>query len=274
MPELPEVESICAGLRGIALKKKILSANILTDYSLRQKIPRDIVDKASNAKIIKIERRAKYIQIFLDNDVVIIIHLGMSGKVLIKDNDYKYQKHDHFELELEDDVRLIYNDPRRFGLVIYSDKDNLENLAIFKNLGMEPLSEDFTPEKFGLILQNKKQPIKLSLMDNANIVGVGNIYAAESLFLSGISPLRPSNELSEKEIKILHGNIIQVLRNSIKLGGSSLKDYALVNGEKGYFQNNFFVYGRDKENCKICENKIKKIIQAGRTSFYCDNCQK
>lgn len=273
MPELPEVESICVGLRSIAIDKKIIQAKALTNLSLRQEIPQDIVTKVINTKIIKIERRAKYIQLFLDNEIVLIIHLGMSGKLLIKNKDYAYQKHDHFELCLENNLRLIYNDPRRFGLILYAEKSKLENLAIFKNLGLEPLSFDFTSKKLESILHKKKQPIKLALMDNANIVGVGNIYAAESLFLSAISPLRLSSELNRDEISKLHQNIINVLKESIKAGGSTLKDYALVNGEKGYFQNSFYVYGRDKENCKICDNKIIRIIQAGRASFYCATCQ-
>ena len=273
MPELPEVETICQGLKSKILNQTITKVHHLTKFNLRQEIPVDIGQKITNSKIVDICRRAKYIQIFLDNNWVILIHLGMSGKILIKNSDYTYQKHDHLAIELPNDQQIVYNDPRRFGLITLAKKEELADHPLIKNLGIEPFDPKFTPAYLTKILQ-KKQPIKLTLMDNYHIVGIGNIYASESLFLSNISPLRPANSLNQKEIKLLHEKIIEVLQDSIKRGGSSLKDYASVSGEKGYFQNSFNVYAREGKDCKICNNPIIKIKQGGRASFYCDQCQK
>jgi len=273
MPELPEVETICLGLRSNILNKLITDAGRLTSFNLRRAIPIGIESKLTSARILDITRRAKYIQIFLSNQYVLLIHLGMTGKLLLKTQNYEPQKHDHFIINLDDGQKIIYNDPRRFGLIDICAKENLPNLTLFKNLGIEPFSSAFTPEYFAKILRVKKQPIKLSLMDNANIVGVGNIYAAESLFLSGISPLRAADSLSMTEITNLHAKILHVLNDSIKKGGSTLKDYAAVNGEKGYFQNSFNVYGREGRACLACQSNIIKINQGGRSSFYCLACQ-
>jgi formamidopyrimidine-DNA glycosylase len=274
MPELPEVETICQGLRTEILNKTITQVYQLTNLKLRQEIPKDIVEKILNKKITQINRRSKYIQIFLDDELVMLIHLGMSGKLLIKNMAYKYAKHDHFAFVVNSQLHVVYNDPRRFGLIDLIEKDKLSHHDLMKNLGVEPLILEFTPKYLQEKLKQKKQPIKSVLMDNHVVVGVGNIYASESLFLSKISPLRAANSLSDKEIKLLHEKIIEVLKDSIEKGGSSLKDYASVSGEKGYFQNSFNVYAREGEDCKTCKNKIIKIKQAGRASFYCAYCQK
>jgi formamidopyrimidine-DNA glycosylase len=274
MPELPEIETICQALKANILNKVIIKTNRLTEFNLRKAIPKDISQKLSNRKIIDITRRAKYIQISLDNSLILLIHLGMSGKFLIKDKDYSYQKHDHLSLILDDEQKLIYNDPRRFGLIEILDSNQLENSPFLKHLGIEPFSVEFTSQYLGKILSNKKQPIKLTIMDNINIVGVGNIYAAESLFLSGVKPDRPSSSLEKQEITLLHSKILQVLEEAIKQGGSTLKDYASANGDQGYFQHSFKVYGRDGKDCIVCKEIIQKIKQGGRASFYCPKCQK
>jgi len=272
MPELPEVEVICQALKARVLNKVILKPLRLTDFDLRQPISKNIVEKLTNAKIIEIARRAKYIQIFLDNASILLIHLGMSGKLLIKERDYIYQKHDHLALQLEDGQQLVYNDPRRFGLISLIAND--QQSPLFKNLGIEPLTPEFTTQYLAKLLEKKKQPIKLFLMDNINIVGVGNIYASESLFLSGILPNKMALSLSELEVNLLHNKIIEVLEAAIKQGGSSLKDYASIGGEKGYFQHLFKVYGREGKHCFVCNSIIAKIKQGGRASFYCPTCQK
>lgn len=273
MPELPEVETICQGLRNNILNQTITEVYHLTKHKLRQEIPEDIVQEICNAKIVSIVRRAKYIQIFLSNNLVLLVHLGMSGKVLIKKNDYIYQKHDHFSFVLDNKTVVVYNDPRRFGLIALVKKTDLESHNLIKNLGIEPFDINFTSSYLELVLK-RKQPVKLSIMDNKYIVGVGNIYASECLFLSKISPLRASNTLTSMEVKLLHSKIIEVLDLSIKKGGSTLKDYASVSGEKGYFQNSFNVYAREGEECKVCDSNIIKLKQGGRTSFYCNKCQK
>lgn len=274
MPELPEIETICQELRLHILNKVVLNVKRLTKFNLRQPVPLDIEQRLVNVKIIEIIRRAKYIQIFLSNDLVLIIHLGMSGKFLLKEQSYLISKHDHFLINLSDGRKLIYHDPRRFGLIDLVKKEDLPNYLLYKRLGIEPFSDEFTPQYLAKLLSNKKQPIKLTLMDNANIVGVGNIYAAESLFLSALLPTRVSSSLNANEIYLLHKNIIYILQESIKKGGSTLKDYAKVSGESGYFQNSFKVYGRAAQECLVCGGVIMKIIQAGRSSFYCPHCQK
>ncbi len=177
-------------------------------------------------------------------------------------------------ITLNNDQILVYNDPRRFGIIDVIKNDEIPKHRFFAHLGVEPLSAEFTPEYLAKILHNKYRDIKLSIMDNENIVGIGNIYAAESLFLSGISPIRPSNTLSLSEIAKLHKNIIHILEDSIKKGGSTLKDYAKVSGEQGYFQNSFNVYAREGQGCFICGEWIKRINQGGRSTFYCKICQK
>ena len=273
MPELPEVETICRALTKRIVNHKIIKVNRITSLRLRTEIPHDLF-KIIDSSITNISRRSKYILIHLSNKMILIIHLGMSGKILIKDKRYQIQKHDHIEFILDDNSRVIYNDPRRFGLIYLSTNDDISNIPLFRDLGLEPLSNEFTNDYFYSILKDKKQVIKLAIMNPKIIVGVGNIYACESLFLSRISPLKSANSLSMDEISVLRDHIIKVLESSIDNGGSSLKDYENINGEKGFFQNNFYVYGRAGKNCSICNFIIAKLKQSGRTTFYCPNCQK
>lgn len=273
MPELPEVETICRELSSHIINKSIKNVIRLTNHNLRREIPSNIKD-IINTTIIKVERRAKYIQIFLSNDLILIIHLGMSGKILLKDFQYISQKHDHLIIDFQDKKQLIYHDPRRFGLIDLIRNDELSKYSLYRDLGIEPFSNIFTPGYLLKLLAGKKKPIKLAIMDNKNIVGVGNIYASESLFLAKVMPTRAAFSLNESEINLLHENILYILDESIKKGGSTLKDYANVSGEKGYFQNSFKVYGREKQPCFICEQPIEKITQGGRSSFYCSYCQK
>ncbi len=272
MPELPEVETIRQSLLNRILNHKIIKVNRITNLKLKQHIPINI-ELIERAIILSVERRSKYLIIKLDNKVNLIIHLGMSGKLLIKDHDYFPQKHDHFSIKLDNNLNLIYNDPRRFGLIDICDEAQMNEYSLFKNLGVEPFSSNFTTDYLINKFKNKKQPIKLTIMDNNILVGVGNIYASESLFLSKIPPLKPANQLLHHEVDLLRKNIITVLNNAIMHGGSSLKDYSNINGEKGYFQNNFYVYGRIGQNCKICCSEIKKLVLGGRSTFYCHNCQ-
>ncbi|MEK6734376.1 MAG: bifunctional DNA-formamidopyrimidine glycosylase/DNA-(apurinic or apyrimidinic site) lyase [Pseudomonadota bacterium] len=274
MPELPEIETICQALKPKILNLQILKVSKLTEYNLRKPIPPNIVQKIVNCKVIDIKRRAKYICIYLSNGLVILLHLGMSGKLLFKDNNYIYQKHDHLAIFFENNQQLVYNDPRRFGLITLLETKELDQSEFFKNLAVEPLGEDFSLNYFVSILSKKKQPIKLFIMDNMNLVGVGNIYASESLFLSKILPTRAASSLSLEEASLLREKIIEVLKLAIKQGGSSIKDYSSVGGENGYFQNFFKVYGREGKACEICKNPIAKIKQGGRASFFCHKCQK
>lgn len=274
MPELPEVEIICRALNKEILNKNIVKAQKITPFKLRIPLLEESLQDLENKKILKIERRAKYILIHLEEKISLIIHLGMSGKILIEEQDYIPKKHDHFLFFLSDDRKIIYNDPRRFGLVSIESTEELENNRLFKDLGVEPFSKDFSLEWFSNVLKNKKQSIKTAIMDNRIIVGVGNIYASESLFLSCIDPQKEAGQLTEYEKDLLRKNILKILQESIDQGGSSIKDYASVNGASGKFQNNFYVYGRAGKNCFNCNAEIKMIRQAGRSGFYCSACQK
>lgn len=275
MPELPEVETVKRALVDNILDNQIFSVKAFRK-NLRYDFPVNMDKILNNRTISKIERRAKYILIYLkEDDNVIVIHLGMSGKLLIKPFEYNnYDKHDHLVIGLED-KKLIFNDPRRFGLFTIIKSSEIAKHKLFANLGIEPLESNFGGNMLLDLLKNKaKTNIKNAIMDQSLIVGVGNIYACESLFLSKIMPTRIASSLSPQECNILVLNIKQILGDAIKLGGSTLKDYASVNGNSGYFQNNFFVYGRYNLPCNICNNHIKKVKQNGRTTFYCDHCQK
>jgi len=273
MPELPEVETISQALKANILNKTISKIKILTEFSLREKIPK-VIENITNVKVIDVKRQAKYIQIFLSDSNVILVHLGMSGTITFNQDINK--KHNHLLIEFTDDNNLTYNDPRRFGLITLVKNDELHRSKYIKNLGVEPLGIEFTPEYLAKSFMNKSQAIKQTLMDNSIIVGVGNIYASESLFLSNISPTRPAKSLNIIEINKLYNAVIEILKDAIAKGGSSLKDYTSINGDSGYFQNHFKVYAREGKECLVCNSPepISRITQGNRASFYCSNCQK
>lgn len=268
MPELPEVETACLGAKPFA-ENKIIKSIIVREKKLREYIP-DNINEIINTKIVSIFRRAKYIIIELDNKKHIIIHLGMSGSFTVQKKENPIKKHSHFEIILEDDMILRFNDPRKFGMVLLSN-NYLENKYI-KNCGLEPFDESFLDNYLYDLSKNKNIPIKNFIMKNNIVVGVGNIYASECLFKVGIRPDRKCKSLSKKEFLLLSKEIQKTLRESIKKGGTTLKDHQTGLGEKGDFQNELFVYGQKK--CQICNSDIQKIKQGGRTSFFCETCQK
>jgi formamidopyrimidine-DNA glycosylase len=270
MPELPEVETVRRGLTNLVGKKVIRVFK--SEKNLRFASTLDL-ELVFDAKILKIDRRARYLIVNFTNQKSLIIHLGMSGKITI---NFQFQqlKHDHFACEFDDKSWLIFNDARRFGFVDLIKTKDLQNHKMLKQLGPEPLSDDFNFAYLQPKLLCKNMNIKTAMMDNKIVVGVGNIYISESLFESKISPLRNANSLKNNEIEKLILAIKKTIQKAIDLGGSSISDYVNANGDLGYFQNNFKVYGREKENCLLCNNFIKKMRQNGRSSFYCPNCQK
>ena len=273
MPELPEVETICRGIKHHILNKEI-SLIKTSDKNLRLPFPNNFAD-LQKQKIISVERKARYILIKTTYNNIILIHLGMSGKVLYFPKLPKeFAKHDHFVMQFIDGSCLIYNDPRRFGLIDLVDGDKINQHQMIKNLGPEPLTKDFNASYLRTKLKNKKTNIKTTMMDNSIVVGVGNIYINESLFESRILPLKNSDDVTQKELEILVDNIKNILQKAIELGGSTLRDYVNLNGNVGGFQFNFKVYGRENDNCLICSSKIKRIKQNGRSTFYCNSCQK
>ncbi|NBV06058.1 MAG: bifunctional DNA-formamidopyrimidine glycosylase/DNA-(apurinic or apyrimidinic site) lyase [Proteobacteria bacterium] len=270
MPELPEVETVRRGLEN-AVGKKIIQV-FRSEKKLRFDSTLDL-EKIVNAKISDISRRARYLIINFNNQTSLIVHLGMSGQVTLAQN-FKKLKHDHFACLFDDETWLIFNDTRRFGFVDLVLTKNLNKHKMLSNLGPEPLSADFNQKYLQKKLSTKKMNIKTTMMDNELVVGVGNIYINESLFESGISPLRSASSLSKTEIKKLITAVKKTLQKAIDLGGSTISDYIAVNGESGYFQNDFKVYAREKLNCLLCSDFIKKIKQNGRSSFFCQKCQR
>ena len=228
----------------------------------------------------RITRRAKYIVFNLDDGKSVILHLGMSGQVLLSPHEakspFKPAKHVHFYWDIAGGARMVYHDPRRFGLVTFADTHDLANHKLFHNLGVEPLSNSFNGPMLKAALQNKTSIIKAALLDQRIIAGLGNIYVAEALYRAGINPTRKAGSISLPRVERLVGMIRQVLQEALKSGGSSLKDFVRVDGELGYFQHHFDVYDRESEACRTsgCTGVIKRIVQNARSTFYCPRCQK
>ena len=274
MPELPEVETTKRGLSYILDKqiKQIFRSNKKMRFD--STLPLDLLE--GNA-VKSLDRRARYLLIKLQNNKTLIVHLGMSGRMtLLKDNEldnYEIQKHDHLILDFGSDL-VIFNDPRRFGFIDLINDEDFTAHKLIANLGPEPLSEEFNEKYLFEKLQKKSSNIKNVMMDNTIVVGVGNIYINESLFRSNIMPTRAANSLKKSEIKKLVNNIKEILTLAIEYKGSSINDYVHSDGKLGNFQSNFYVYGLENSECKVCKNPIKRIVQNGRSTFYCDKCQK
>lgn len=274
MPELPEVETVRRGLEKALLGKRIDGIKTGTQR-LRRPFPAQL-QNAVSARVEGLQRRAKYLLLKLDINQTIVIHLGMSGRLVIHPAQEKYTpaKHDHFVLTLQDGAKIVFNDARRFGLIDMVGDDVLAEHKLFSHLGPEPLEKEFTAAYLAEYLKGKKISIKLAIMDQKCVVGVGNIYASEALYRAGISPKRAAKSIKKAEIEKLVPAIKRVLEDAIKAGGSSLRDYVQADGELGYFQHNFNVYDRAGEKCRKCGAAIKKITQGGRSTFYCPTHQK
>ncbi len=278
MPELPEVETVCRGLEPV-LKGNMVMRVDQHRGDLRKPFPKNLETVLTGATVTGVSRRAKYILIALDNDFVLILHLGMSGRVLIKDRNYLPQKHDHVVLHMKDGTQIVLNDARRFGMLDLVRSDVLEQHAFFSHLGPEPLSNRFSGPILAAALKGKKTSIKIAIMDQRVVVGVGNIYASEALFLAGIDPQTSVGRVQGEKAEKLAAAIKTVLKKAIQAGGSTLRDHRQANGESGYFQHHFAVYGREGQACPGCEcdigktKGIRKIVQGGRSSYYCPRKQ-
>lgn len=268
MPELPEVESVKRSLARKLPKGVRWTEVTLTRPNLRVPFPKDLKKKLLQSELLGLERRAKFL-IFKRKDLDLINHLGMSGtwRVLKENEDLK--AHDHLVFGFDNGVRLVYNDPRRFGLVDWGG----ENCPWLMRLGPEPLSKDFDSNSFYQSINKRKAAIKILLMNPQVVVGVGNIYASEILFLAQVKPERSGAKITKREAeKIVHFTK-EVLKKAIKAKGSTLKDYKMVNGESGKFQDQFNVYGRGKEKCKVCSSRIKAKVIGQRSTYWCPRCQ-
>lgn len=272
MPELPEVETT---LRGIAphIQNQTIAHATVRQPKLRWAVPADLSARLQGETVYQCTRRAKYLLIQCDTGVL-IVHLGMSGSLRIwHDNAPEPSKHDHVDFVFDDGTVLRYHDPRRFGAILWF-AGVAEHHDLLKNLGVEPLSDDFTPQYLLAKLQGKNRAIKLMLMDNAVVVGVGNIYANESLFQAALLPNRPAKSLNLQDCENLVVAIKQILQRAIETGGSTLRDFVDSNGKSGYFQQEYKVYGRAGESCLKCGAIIEKSVLGQRGTFYCPNCQK
>lgn len=275
MPELPEVETIKNGIAKSIGCCKIRSVSV-RQSKLREPVPADIAQKASGAKIIGYLRRAKYIIINLDNGLSLIWHMGMSGKVTICNQlPEPLGKHDHIIIET-DKGYMVYNDPRRFGLFTYAPTQELQDFHLFADLGIEPFDPNLNAEYLSDKLKKKKIAIKPALLDQSIIVGIGNIYASEILYDTAISPLRPADKISKEECQNIIAATQKILMRAIEAGGSTLHDYKKTDGSLGYFQNQHKVYGKEGQKCPdcTCQSGICKIVQGGRSTFYCPQKQK
>ncbi|MCY4045602.1 MAG: bifunctional DNA-formamidopyrimidine glycosylase/DNA-(apurinic or apyrimidinic site) lyase [Cellvibrionales bacterium] len=273
MPELPEVETTCQGITPHILNQTIVDM-VVRNSSLRWPVSEDGCQVTPNTQITRVERRGKYIKIYIDDLGYWLVHLGMSGSLRIIDASEPVMKHDHVDLVLADGIILRFNDPRRFGCWLFHSSKVSEPHALLAKLGPEPLSDAFDAKMLWQAARNKKQSIKQFIMDSHVVVGVGNIYASESLFKSGINPKRAANRVSLERYAVLVDAIKAVLAFSIKQGGTTLRDFVNSDGKPGYFQQQLQVYGRDGESCRVCDTPIKKIVQSNRSTFYCPACQK
>lgn len=269
MPELPEVETVKESLkRELPSNPRILNVWI-SPFRLRFPYPKGFLSKLKGKKLHGIHRRAKYL-LFDLGDIYLVNHLGMSGTW--REGSHN-KKHDHLELHFENKKTFVFNDPRRFGFADIIEKENWEKSKFFSHLGPEPLDKKAFTEEYLFEKSRKKQvSIKNFLMDQKVVVGVGNIYASEVLFLSSVRPQKLAGKITKKEAHLLVKNIHKVLKMAIRAGGSYIKDFQNIEGASS-FQRKLQVYGREKEACFVCDKKIKKIVQSGRSSFYCPQCQ-
>jgi formamidopyrimidine-DNA glycosylase len=291
MPELPEVETVRTGL-GPILEGHTFTRVETRRGDLRIPFPNDFVARLTGRKVTRLWRRAKYLMAELDSGETFVIHLGMSGRIAVyadgsqrKLGDFVYPalpadagqgKHDHVIMQTDAPARIVFTDHRRFGLMTLIDTLRLDEHRLFDGLGVEPLSSDFDAGYLAAALKGKKTPIKSALLDQRVIAGLGNIYVCEALYRARISPKRLAKSLSPARIAPLVREIKAVLKEAIVAGGSSLRDHRRTDGEMGYFQKTFFVYDRAGEPCRTrrCKGTIKRLVQAGRSTFYCPTCQR
>jgi formamidopyrimidine-DNA glycosylase len=272
MPELPEVETVTRGLRPKLIGRKITSIE-LHRANLRFNFPKKLPELTKGRKVKDITRVSKYILIILDNDAQLLLHLGMSGRLSFYDKkSFKRDKHDHVVFSFNKGLMLAFNDARRFGVLDYIAPQSSH--LLLKTVGMDPFDKTLTPQWLFEHCSRRTCDMKAFLMNQKIIAGLGNIYVSEALFRAGIWPERTAKKVTLAECKKLVPAIRAVLNEAIKAGGSSLRDYVQVDGELGYFQSKFKVYGREGKPCPVCRKQILRLTQAGRSSFACKHCQK
>jgi len=272
MPELPEVEVICQGLAPHLQDQRIVS--FATNHKkLRLPVPaKNMVAWITGKKIADVSRRAKYIVITMENSASLVIHLGMTGRLCLSQPDSPLAKHDHIRWQLDNRMEMRFNDTRRFGSVQVLAPDEDPD-TIFAGYGPDPFWDSFTVDYLAATARNRNLPVKNFLMDNRVVTGIGNIYASETLFAAGINPAIRAGEISREQWAKIISESRKILREAIRCGGTTISDYVNSGGEKGYFQTRLRVYGRKDAPCPNCRQKIEKIQQGGRATFFCPECQ-
>lgn len=271
MPELPEVETTCLTIKPYITNKKIIDV-VIHNQQLRWPVPTELPQKVRRQTILEIKRRGKYLLLNLTTGTL-IIHLGMSGSLWVVDETTPLRKHDHVDIICQKNICLRYNDPRRFGCILWADK-TADTHPLLANLGPEPLSSDFSSKYLYAISERRSSAIKNLIMNSKVVVGVGNIYANEALFIAGIQPQRKANTLSLDECEVLVKAIKYVLKFAIKQGGTTIRNFSGGNGKPGYFKQKLNVYDRANVPCKKCSALLKEIRLGQRSTFYCPYCQK
>lgn len=276
MPELPEVETVRRGLQP-ALEGRVIGKATAFRPDLRFPLPANFAENITGKRVISVDRRAKYLLIRLEGGLVMLSHLGMSGRYRIyNDTPPALEPHDHLELMTDKGVVIRYNDPRRFGILDLFAEDQVATHKLLASLGPEPLSNAFDGKTLAENLGEKRSAIKVAILDQRVVSGVGNIYASEALYRAGISPRRTARTVKGGRAEKLATAIRDVLNDAIAAGGSSLRDHRQTSGELGYFQHSFKVYGRGGEICSNegCGQIIRHFVQGGRSTFYCAKCQR
>jgi formamidopyrimidine-DNA glycosylase len=287
MPELPEVETVRRGLAPV-LEGARLARVQQHRPDLRFPFPEGFVQRLTGARIERLDRRAKYLLARLDRGEVLVMHLGMSGRFEIegagvakRPGDFVYAaaadpKHAHVVFETEAGARVTYFDPRRFGYMGLVEAAGLDAHPWFAGLGPEPLGPEFNAAHLAAAFAGRKQSVKAMLLDQRVVAGLGNIYVCEVLHRAGVSPERPAGEVARKRLEAIAAAVGEVLGEAIDAGGSTLRDYAAADGALGYFQHSFRAYGREHEPCDRagCRGVIRRIVQSGRSSFFCAECQR
>jgi formamidopyrimidine-DNA glycosylase len=275
MPELPEVETVARGLAARLEGRRLAKAETRRD-DLRWPFPKGFAQKLAGRRVIKVRRRAKYLVIELDDGNAVLAHLGMSGRMLLsKGRPAELEPHDHVILETDDGWCLRFNDARRFGMMDLVPLAKLDEHKLLRDVGPEPLGNAFNAPVLAAALKGKKTSIKTAILDQTVVAGVGNIYASEALFRARISPKRLAYTVQGERAEKLAAAIKSVLKDAIAAGGSSLRDYVQADGELGYFQHQWRVYDKEGRPCpEGCGGIIRRIVQGGRSTFYCPKCQR
>jgi formamidopyrimidine-DNA glycosylase len=283
MPELPEVETVRRGLTP-AMEGVVIERADVNRPDLRWPFPERMAERLTGQRVDRLRRRSKYILADLSSGETLLIHLGMSGCMTVSGDplgqfvhDYPMpEKHDHVVFHMANGARVTFNDPRRFGAMDLLPTATAEDHKLLSVLGPEPLGNDFHEQHLIDAFKGKNTPVKSALLDQGIVAGLGNIYVCEALYRGKVSPRRKAGQISASRVAALVPIIRQVLQDAIEAGGSSLKDFRQADGELGYFQHSFDVYGREGEPCRTqgCGAEIKRITQSGRSSFYCAQCQR